>query len=57
LCEVARELAKCELGLGAEQVVGWDKGGIEISEMYNVIYIEIANKMQQCIKMYYSMFI
>jgi len=56
LCEVARELAERELGLEGEQVVGWDKGKIEISEMYNVIHTEIANKMQQCINIYYSMY-
>lgn len=41
--EVARELADCGLDLGGEQLVGWDKGGIETSEMYNLFSIKKEN--------------
>jgi hypothetical protein len=34
LCQVARELAECRLDLGGEKVVGWDKGGIETTDVY-----------------------
>ena len=43
MCEVARELAECGLDLGGEQVVGWDKGGIETSEIYNLFSIKKEN--------------
>jgi hypothetical protein len=43
LCEVARELAERGLDLGGEQVVGWDNGGVETSEMYNLFSFKKEN--------------
>ena len=45
MCEIARELAERGLDLGGQQVAGWDKRGIETSEMYNLFSIKKGNLM------------